>query len=118
MIDPEISNKSKTSLGYNVCFSSNPRVMPTGREWVFTASDEQIELLYEIERMVAGFGSMDYRYVFCEHHGSDFDGWVAWAHNQRTKKTLVSFHEGFPASVVEVKSAFFDLFHDDRNADE
>jgi hypothetical protein len=98
----EILDKPKKSLGYGMTFSS-ARIRPvTGREWVFTATDEQMKVLYEIERLWGTFEGKNYVGVFMELHGipadPDFDGYKLLVRNVHTGKHVCRFYEGFPES--------------------
>lgn len=118
----EILDKPKKSLGYGMTFSS-ARVRPvTGREWVYTATDEQMKLLYEIERLWGTFEGKNYVGVFQEIHGTpadpDFDGYKLLVRNVNTRKNACEFYEGFPESCSFVLSEVLKLYSRLRIAEE
>ena len=113
-ISPEIRRQPKKSLGYGATFSC-ARIQPvTGREWVYTATEDQMKVLYEIEDLWAGLVPNRYHFIFREVHGipgdPDFDGWTISMREIGGAKSSWKRFRGFPPSAHFVLSALQKMY--------
>jgi len=98
----EILNKPKNSLGYSVGFST-ARVRPvTGREWVYTATPDQMKTLLKVERMFGTLQAKNHTYVLMELHDDDFDGYALTVRHCPTGHSASRKYRGFPGSASNV----------------
>lgn len=103
---PELINASKKSLGYEFNLST-ARCRPlTGREWVYTATDDQMALLYKIEALWTTLDDSRFYFTFKEVHEKDgFDGWIVSAYDKSAGKGYWKRYAGFPGSRGDVMTA-------------
>ena len=100
---------NKKSLGYGVIFTANHIRPNTGKEWVYTATDEQMEILYKIEALFDSLVSDKFAYTFYEIHGTpeeeDFEGWEVCVRRRYSGDREYTRFRGFPVSAQQVLSA-------------
>lgn len=98
-------NEKKKSLGYGVFFTTAFHRPVTGREWVWTATDEQMQVLYDIEQLWETLRGTRYLYSFREVHDDDGDGWVITLHDRAKAESHWKRFWGFPSSATFVLQA-------------